>query len=139
MTPNNKSARSGRTIANSTSVCPSELRSDLRGVFIFMWVRCRALVVGSDETPEPTRGTDLNCLDRVGDAVDHGADVPREEADRGENGERDHGQDHGVLRHRLTLLVTSLREERLHVYGELKHALHLPSRREGARRTRRCR
>src|SRR6476469_8819757 len=63
-----------------------------------------------------------------GDVLDRSADVVREERDRTDHGERDHGEDHAVLRHRLPLLAIAERVSGgLHEGEELQHLCHLLS------------
>src|SRR4051812_16818263 len=63
-----------------------------------------------------------------GNVLDRAADVVGEERDRTDHGERDHGENHAVLRHRLTLLAIAERVSGgLHEGEELQHLCHLPS------------
>src|SRR4029450_957867 len=64
----------------------------------------------------------------AGDVLDRSADVVRQERDGTDHGQRDHGKDHAVLRHRLTLLALAQRVGGdLHEGEELQHLCHLPS------------
>src|SRR5689334_19262329 len=73
----------------------------------------------------------LRCYlagENSGDVLDRAADVVREERDRTDHGQRDHGEDHAVLRHRLTLLAVAERVGGdLHEGEELQHLCHLLS------------
>src|SRR5580765_5712557 len=82
----------------------------------------------SRRSPLPEK---LRCFlagENSGDVLDRSADVVREERDRTDHGERDHGEDHAVLRHRLPLLAIAERVSGgLHEGEELQHLCHLLS------------
>src|SRR5260370_42599901 len=137
MTPKSSTASNGRTSANSTIVWPSEFRSLFGGVFVICGGKWFVGFWWAPDVRGPPKGP-VALLDRVGDPVYHGRDVRSEQEQCGEDGRRDHGEDHGVLRHRLSLLAVVPAEERLHVCGELQHQLHLPSGMKGTA-SRQCR
>src|SRR5580765_4598082 len=78
----------------------------------------------------PPTGDTAICLARqnVRDALDRAADVVGQQRDGTDHGERDHGENHAVLRHRLSLLAPAQRVcGDLHEGEELQHLIHLPS------------
>src|SRR6266571_8337503 len=104
MTPKSRRASNGRTSANSTIVWPSELRSLCGVLSVFISGVCCVVFGGwapGDRSP-PTR--EVVLLDCVGDPVQDRRDVAGENSEDEQDGGGDHAQDHGVLRHGLTLL-----------------------------------
>src|SRR5215210_1586764 len=132
MTANRSSARTGNASANSVSDWPcSERMSILRlvrlitGIFPggFEW-RGPLLAKG----PLPETLALVLAGENPGNVLDRAADVVGEERDRTDHGERDHGKNNAVLRHRLAVLAVAERVgSDLHEGEELQHLCHLLS------------
>src|SRR5215218_2192788 len=132
-------ARIGSVIANSVIDWPSWLLREslllIPGSASVVWLRWlnlrrkeggRALV--GRARPVPCR-TVLG--DVTGDPGHGGNDVAGEDCECAENGDRDHGKDDAVLRHRLPLFPLERVEK-------LEHLIHLPSSNQASLVARQC-
>src|SRR5215211_3491680 len=131
ITANRSSARIGNASANSVSAWPcSDRISILRRTLV---TGVLSFGLGSGAGPFSRRGPlpeELRFLagQNAGDVLDRAADVVRQERDGTDHGQRDHGKNHAVLRHRLTLLALAQRVGGdLHEGEELQQLCHLPS------------
>src|SRR5688572_15460410 len=131
MTPKSRIASTGRTRANSAIVCPCSLffRNFLLVILLVLQIAAVGEGRASVACRKPAPRHELRCAS-VED-VDHRHEVVEdaggERDQRGDDGDRDDGENHAVFSHGLTLFTPANRRDQLGEVAVEHLRVHLPS------------